>query len=148
MYSIPSTRASAINRSDRASELIHCAQTLAGPASSPIPSRYTKYNGQVKCIDWTYETKLHPPVPVIPVGPSSRVARITRARHRGYKTAQSGIPIPSRGDGDGDARKHKRKLSFPFSFGKLAKNTHESTSAAHHSCTGIIFGSSSHSQGS
>ena len=69
---------------------------------------------------------MHPPVPVVPASPSSRVARIIRARHREYKMTQSGTPIPS--IDDGDQRKHKRKLLFPFSLKRLAKQVYESPS--------------------
>lgn len=49
---------------------------------------------------------------------------MTRIRHREYKMAQSGVPIPS--IDNGDPRKPKRKLSFPFSLRRLAKKLHGS----------------------
>ena len=49
---------------------------------------------------------------------------MTRIRHREYKMAQSGIPIPL--IGNGDPRNLKRKLSFPFPLKRLAKKVQES----------------------
>ena len=63
---------------------------------------------------------------MVPVSPSSRLARVTRARCRKYEMAQSGIPIPS--TDKEDPWKPRRKLSFPFSLKKLVKQVHESPS--------------------